>query len=306
MFFFFLAVIIAGISIASDWSKGSKTKSDGVKNQIQSYRFPEMRFWDEYKIRNPQKADEIISLGCDFSNLIDEDVKEKILSLERLAKGMQCNIAETKEYYINEIKKYPVELILQMIETTKYEKIREANAFSIKPDNTISSFMETWLQEYYDSEVNNEEKDFNNSINEEISNAKKYFPNYDEDDITEISRSLKEMSLLFKCGIGELKDFYIKDVKTKYNGNLEQFHYLDEAYKNMAYKAYELACRIGSKPENTSYGILCSWLDDIMKKERQKFIDENHIKCPKCRSNQITLTFYKDEYECKICKYIFK
>ena len=70
----------------------------------------------------------------------------------------------------------------------------------------------------------------------------------------------------------------------------------------MANQAYEVAARVALKPENTSYGIMCDWLSDIMKAERHKFLDSGQAKCPYCHSTNVKLLMFDDEYECNSCK----
>ncbi len=57
-----------------------------------------------------------------------------------------------------------------------------------------------------------------------------------------------------------------------------------------------------NKLENTSYGIMCDWLSDIMKNERKKFVDIKEVKCPYCNSSDIKLGMFKNELECNSCK----
>ena len=47
------------------------------------------------------------------------------------------------------------------------------------------------------------------------------------------------------------------------------------------------------------------WLDDIMKEERQKFFDNKEAECPICRSHDVKLGLFKDNFECNNCKQEF-
>ena len=277
----------------------STTKS----NPQPSYAAPKSKiYWESFKESNPTKAKEIETLwGLDFSTLSDRDAREKAETLERLSKGMNCSISQIKENYLKEIEKYPARLIPQMIESTGRELSKEMETFHIREGNSASALMVKWLRERH-KELGAPDANISALASEkEMDIAKSYFPHTKIEDLQERIKSLREMSELFKCPIEVLEKFYKDDVMSKYDGTYENFHYLPEAYKYMANQAYEVAPRVSLKPKNTSYGIMCDWLSDIMKAERHKFLDSGQARCPYCHSTNVKLLMFDDEFECNSC-----
>ena len=306
MIWFILAIIIAILAYYFHSS------ADKMENSSKSYSQPHVTapkvktYWESFKDGNPTKAKEIEALlGIDFSALSDRDAREKKETLERLSKGINCSISQIKENYLKEIEKYPTRLIPQMIESTSRESYKEMETFHIREGNTASALMVKWLKERH-KELGSPDANISASASDkEMEIAKSYFPYIKTEDLQERIKSLRVMSELFKCPIEGLKKFYKDDVMSKYDGTYENFHYLPEAYKYMANQAYEVAPRVALKPKNTSYGIMCDWLSDIMELERKKFIDNEEVKCPYCHSSDIKLGIFKDEFECNLCKQRF-
>ena len=273
-------------------------------NPQPSYAAPKSKtYWESFKESNPTKAKEIETLwGLDLSTLSDRDAREKKETLERLSKGMNCSISQIKENYLKEIEKYPARLIPQMIESTSRELSKEIETFHIREGNSASALMVKWLRERH-KELGAPDANISVLASEkEMEIAKSYFPYTKIEDLQERIKSLREMSELFKCPIEGIEKLYKDDVMSKYDGTYENFHYLPEAYKYMANQAYEVAPRVALKPVNTSYGIMCDWLSDIMESERKKFIDNKEVKCPYCHSSDIKLGIFKNEFECNSCK----
>ena len=278
-----------------DGSYNSRPQSPNVTPEVKTY-------WENFKERNITKAREIENLlNLDFSSLSDRDAREKVETLERLSKSMKCSISQIKENYLKEIEKYPARLIPQMIESTSRGMTKEIEAFNIKQDNTATALMIKWLKERH-KELGAPDANISASASDK---EKSYFPYTKIEDLQERIKSLREMSELFKCPIEGLEKLYKDDMMSKYDGTYENFHYLPEAFKYMASQAYEVAPRVALKPENTSYGIMCDWLSDIMELERKKFIDNKEVKCPYCHSSDIKLGFFKNEFECNSCKQRF-
>lgn len=306
MIWFILAIIFAILAFYFHSSAGKMEKSSRSYSQP-TVATPKMKtYWESFKESNPTKAKEIeILWGLDFSTLSDKDAREKKETLERLSKGMNCSISQIKENYLKEIEKYPARLIPQMIESTSRELSKEMETFQIKESNTASALMVKWLKERH-KELGS--PDANNSAvssEKEMEIAKTYFPYKKTEDLQERIKSLREMSELFKCPIDGLEKLYKDDVLSKYDGTYKNFHYLPEAFKYMASQAYEVAPRVALKPENTSYGIMCDWLSEIMESERKKFVDNKDVKCPYCHSSDIKLGIFKNEFECNSCKQRF-
>ena len=166
----------------------------------------------------------------------------------------------------------------------------------------MSSIMVIWLRERHD-ELGKPDAEVSKEANEdEVEIVKELCPLItDKVDIQERLKSLREMSLLWKCPLKDLKDFYIGDVKKSYDGSYENFHYLPETYKHFAYQAYEVSNTSNVKPTNTSYGILCDWLGEFMKEERKRLLELDQVRCPRCGSRNVSLSFFGDEFECKSC-----
>lgn len=302
MIWFILAIIFAVLAIyfhnsanKMDSSYSSRPQSPIATPKVKTY-------WENFKDSNPTKAREIEDvLGLDFSTLSDSDAKEKIGTLERLSKSMNCSISQIKENYLKEIEKYPARLIPQMIESTSRELTKEMETFHIKQENTATALMVKWLKERHKALGAPDANISASPTEKEMEIAKAYFPSTDDEDIKERIKSLREMSELFKCPIEGLEKLYKNDVMSKYDGTYENFHYLPEAYKYMANQAYEVAPRVALKPENTSYGIMCDWLSDIMKAERHKFLNSGQARCPYCHSTNVKLLMFDDEFECNSC-----
>lgn len=285
------------------------SSAEKIENSSRSYSqtiitTPKMKsYWESFKESNPTKAKEIETLlEIDFSTISDRDAREKKETLERLSKGMNCSISQIKNIYLKEIEKYPARLIPQMIESTSRELSNEMETFHIREANTASALMVKWLKDRH-KELGMPDANISASASEnEMEILKSYFPYTKTEDLQERIKSLKEMSELFKCPLEDLEKLYKDDVMSKYDGTYESFHYLPEAYKYLANQAYEIAPRVALKPENTSYGIMCEWLSDIMESERKKFIDNKEVKCPYCHSSDIKLGIFKNEFECNSCK----
>lgn len=303
MIWFILAILFAILAFYFH-NSADKMENSTKSNPQPSYAAPKSKtYWESFKESNPTKAKEIETLwGLDLSTLSDRDAREKKETLERLSKGMNCSISQIKENYLKEIEKYPARLIPQMIESTSRELSKEIETFHIREGNSASALMVKWLRERH-KELGAPDANISVLASEkEMEIAKSYFPYTKIEDFQERIKSLREMSELFKCPIEGIEKLYKDDVMSKYDGTYENFHYLPEAYKYMANQAYEVAPRVALKPVNTSYGIMCDWLSDIMESERKKFIDNKEVKCPYCHSSDIKLGIFKNEFECNSCK----
>ncbi|MBO7428645.1 MAG: hypothetical protein J6U08_08060 [Paludibacteraceae bacterium] len=261
-------------------------------------------YWENYKSCNPTIASDIENLlNVNFSELSEIDVKEKIASVERLAKNLKCEISQIKSTYLAEIEKYPVELIPQIIEMTSRDLVKEVSTFHVSQDNTMSAMMITWLKERHE-QFGKPSAKINDAFTEDEMEFVKRLNPYTTDvaDLRERLKSLREMSVLFRCSMSELHDFYINDLRKNYDGKYENFHWLLDAFKDMVDKAYEVAPRVGLKPSNTSYGILCDWLFDFITEERKRFVDIGQVRCDMCGSHDIKLDLFTGYFVCNSCK----
>lgn len=105
-------------------------------------------YWQQYKINNPYKAGEIESLGFNFINLPDKEVREKIFSLETTAKDSKCSISELKEKWF-ELVKRDVDESGYIYLMEGYDKFAESEAkkYNIEKYNTIGAIFEAWILE---------------------------------------------------------------------------------------------------------------------------------------------------------------
>ena len=107
-----------------------------------------MTYWEEYQSINASVAKSILSqVNVDFAAMTDNDVKETIASVERMASRLNCDVSVIKEQYLKEITKYPVEMLPDMIASTSKEMENEAKTYGISKSNTMASIMVRWLQE---------------------------------------------------------------------------------------------------------------------------------------------------------------
>ena len=304
MIWFILAIIlfIIAFKLHKSADEIEKQYSNVSSPSPVSETFP-MTYWEEYKGNHPTEASDIERLlDLDFSKLSEKDVKEKIASVERFAKSLKCEISVIKATYLAEIEKYPAELIPHMIESRYREQVNESAMFHIAQTNTVSAMMIAWLKERHEQLGTPDAKINAPATEEEMEIVKALNPLKKETvDLTERLKSLREMSLLWKCPMKELRENYLADVKKNYDGKYENFHYLPEAFKYMASRAFDIAPSEGLKPENTSYGIMCDWLSELMEEERQRFIDTDQVKCFMCGSHDIKLGVFKDRFVCISC-----
>lgn len=303
MIWFILAIAFAVLAI---YLHKSADKLDNPHNNHSHNNVVESKtlsYWEKYKTENPAKASSIeTQLKINFARMADNDVKETIFSLERMATTLKCNISDIKERYLDEISKYPIELLPEMIASASREMDNEAKIYGISTKNTMSSIMIRWLKERSDDMGNTDTTVSQNASNNDIDIVKKLCPYITNDiDVMERLKSLREMSLLWKCPIGNLKDFYISDMKQSYDGTYEHFHYLPETLKHLAGKSLEVANHSGVKPDNTAYSILFEWLNEFIKEERSRLIEKGEVVCPRCSGKNIKLGVFKDEFVCNSC-----
>lgn len=302
MIWFILAIILGIIAIVLH--KSANDNSSFVSEQT-NQTTPLLSYGERYKRDFPTKTAEIEKLlNINIESLSEKDIKEKVSTLERFCKRQNCKFSEIKNICINNVSQQPIELVPQMIETAKRGKIEEANKYNISQENTFSALMVLWLQEYYNQNASSQPKETTNK--DELEIAKIVFPDLsDTQTLKERAISLREMTALLHCSPLNLHEFCNTHLKQGYDGTFKDFYKLIELYKHMAYQSYEIAPKVGVEPSNTSYGILCYWLDDIMKEERQKFFDTKEAECPICRSHDVKLGLFKDNFECNNCKQEF-
>ena len=158
-------------------------------------------YWENYKSCNPTIASDIENLlNINFSELSEIDVKEKIASVERLAKNLKCEISQIKSTYLAEIEKYPVELIPQIIEMTSRDLVKEVSTFHVSQDNTMSAMMITWLKERHEQFGKPDAK--NNTVSTESmgidETAKKIVSSFNTGDTVMFKRETQYMLSLIR------------------------------------------------------------------------------------------------------------
>ena len=105
-------------------------------------------YWDIYKKENPTKASEIESLGLDFSNLPDKEVKEKVFALETTAHDTECSISELKRIVFEQWEgKVEEGHYLYLMEYYDKKTFSEAKQYNIERTNTIWMIVEGWMLE---------------------------------------------------------------------------------------------------------------------------------------------------------------
>lgn len=103
-------------------------------------------YWECYKQKNPTKAAEIESLGLDFTYMPDNDVKEKIFSLETTAIDSECTISELKKLFFQQYDgKIEEGGWLYLMEYYDKKTFDEANTLNIYRTNTIWMIVERWI-----------------------------------------------------------------------------------------------------------------------------------------------------------------
>lgn len=107
-----------------------------------------MTCWEIYKTRNPKKAEEIESLGLDFSKLPDKEVEEKVFSLETTAHDTSCSISELKIILFAQYEgRIDEGNYLYLMEYYDKKTFKEAEIYNIDRTNTIWMIVEGWMLE---------------------------------------------------------------------------------------------------------------------------------------------------------------
>ncbi len=104
-----------------------------------------MTYWETYKTQNPKKAEEIESLGLEFSKLPDKEVEEKVFALETTAHDSSCSISELKKILFAHEK--DESYYLYMMEYFDKKTFKEAEKYNIERTNTIWMIIEGWILE---------------------------------------------------------------------------------------------------------------------------------------------------------------
>ena len=107
-----------------------------------------MTYWEIYKTQNPRKAEEIESLGLDFSKLPDKEVEEKVFSLETTAHDTSCSISELKKILFAQYEgRIDEGNYLYLMEYYDKKTFKEAEIYNIDRTNTIWMIVEGWMLE---------------------------------------------------------------------------------------------------------------------------------------------------------------
>ena len=107
-------------------------------------------YWEGFKIRKPQVAEAIEKVcGRDMGTLSDGDAFQIVTTFTRWSENANRPIDTLKEYFTKEMQSLlddggTYEMI---IDKFKEEKPKEAKAFNISEDYTISNFMYEWILE---------------------------------------------------------------------------------------------------------------------------------------------------------------
>ena len=115
-------------------------------NNNNKHRQKMISYWENYQQNNPAKAAEIESLGLDFSNLPDKEVKEKVFALETTARDTGCSISELKRKVFEQWEgKVEEGDYLYLMEYYDKKTFDEAKTYNIERTNTIWMIVESWM-----------------------------------------------------------------------------------------------------------------------------------------------------------------
>ena len=108
-------------------------------------------FWGEYKLLHPEEAKAIETItGDDFSLLSNKDAKEKVSSLQRLARNNNCSIVEVKDVFLNSfIEQFGIDsdTIRDSVEIIVAKIEQESLRYNIDRENTSSFYISNWLMD---------------------------------------------------------------------------------------------------------------------------------------------------------------
>lgn len=152
MIWFVLAVIFLVIAImlhksADETKKHNSNISSSTSPAHVKESLPKT-YWETYKLKNPEKALEIESLGLDFRKLPDKEVQEKIFAIETTAKDTPCSISEMKKVLFAQYEgKIEEGDYLYLMEYYDKKTFSEAKTYNIERNNTIWMIVEGWILE---------------------------------------------------------------------------------------------------------------------------------------------------------------
>lgn len=110
-----------------------------------------MSYWEQYKREKPGFAAQIMALGLDFSEMADNDVREKCFALETTANDSNCSIADLKDaimsQVMNNITEWDDSMYLLLLETWNDASKTEAKKYNLAPKNTIFGIAQEWVME---------------------------------------------------------------------------------------------------------------------------------------------------------------
>ena len=239
--------------------------------------------WDDFKQKNPADAAAIKDYyDDDISSLSDKDALDRIQSIKRLCRNMECTIPELHNTFMKELDKYPVRLLPKLIETTKEQIPEEMHNFLItESKNTSSSLLISWIKQRIASQSgNNIQSTFSkvvesdNIIETPVTYWGKYqidnpeeareimsldiisFQDVSDDDVKERIKAIELTAKESNCSISELKDT-IKRSFERTNVKEEQVIQLVERFDNLISKE---ADEYNIKKENTFNMVIQKWV----------------------------------------------
>lgn len=215
-----------------------------------------LSYWGNYKIQFPDMAETIEKTwGCDFSNLDDNDVKERVESLKSFANEMGCPISQLEENFKKDfIKKFSVYDNLNEIKAEAERSLilfesltkKDAQKKGVRYENFAKQLPIKWFKEIVEDRKKNIEFVIN-SNNQYSSEYSQYFVDFisfieSYETVTTVNFNKVHFQMQFYSGELYLTENYLivsitdeREIKTKVhkydltdgkNRNLECFKIL--------------------------------------------------------------------------------
>lgn len=250
--------------------------------------------WDDFKQKNPVDAAAIKDYyDDDMSSLSDKDALDRIQSIKRLCRNMECTIPELRNTFMKELDKYPIRLLPKQIEITKEQIPEEMHTYLItESKNTSSALLISWIKQRIASQSGNNIASIFNTVAEpdniietpvtywekyQIDNPEKAreimsldiisFKDVSDDDAREKIKAIELTAMESNCSISELKDT-IKKSFERTNVKEEEIIQLIERFDKLIAKEAE---EYNIKKENTFNMVIQKWVMDRVEEIEKKY-----------------------------------
>lgn len=250
--------------------------------------------WDDFKKKNPSDASAIENYyDDDMSSLSDKDALDRIQSIKRLCRNMECTIPELRNTFMKELDKYPIRLLPKQIEITKEQIPEEMHTYLItESKNTSSALLISWIKQRIASQSGNNIASTFSTVSEpdniietpvtywekyQIDNPEKAreimsldiisFKDVSDDDAREKIKAIELTAKDSNCSISELKDT-IKRSFERTNVKEEEVIQLIERFDKLIAKEAE---EYNIKKENTFNMVIQKWVMDRVEEIEKKY-----------------------------------